>query len=185
MYAYLHAYPGELRRAIIMNVAVPGIDPWSEVRRNPYIWHFGFHAVPGLPEELVAGKQDTYFDYFYNVLLSNKDAIDRTTRNAYAEAYASPGALITGFNWYRTFPKDEQDNIASRNEPIDTPVLYLRGEREGGILNMYLEGFRNGGLRNVRGQLIPGSGHFSSEEQPGAVATAILGFVRNGDAMQE
>ena len=26
VFAYLHAYPGELSRAVIMNVAVPGID---------------------------------------------------------------------------------------------------------------------------------------------------------------
>jgi hypothetical protein len=74
-----------------------------------------------------------------NILLSDKDAIDRTTRNAYAKDYARPDALTTGFNWYRTFPRDEQDNIATRGEPVDTPVLYLRGEYESGILNTYLE----------------------------------------------
>src|SRR5213075_1193356 len=39
VFAFLHAFPGVLRRAAIMNVAVPGVDPWSEVKRNPYIWH--------------------------------------------------------------------------------------------------------------------------------------------------
>jgi hypothetical protein len=29
-----------------MNVAVPGVDPWSEVERNPDI---AFHAIPNLP----------------------------------------------------------------------------------------------------------------------------------------
>jgi hypothetical protein len=28
-YAYLKAYPDELQKAVIMNVAVPGVDPWS------------------------------------------------------------------------------------------------------------------------------------------------------------
>jgi pimeloyl-ACP methyl ester carboxylesterase len=182
VYAYLHAYPGELKRAVIMNVVVPGIDPWPEVRRNPYIWHFSFHAIPDLPEALVSGKQAVYFDYFFNALLASQDAIDRKTRDAYAQAYSRPDALRTGFDWYRAFPQDERDNLATLGEPVDTPVLYLRGEREGGVLDRYLEGFRNGGLRNIRGQLIPGSGHFSAEEQPDAVATAIREFVRKGTA---
>ena len=50
VYAYLHAYPEDLARAVIMNVAIPGLDPWDEVKRNPHIWHFAFHAVPELPE---------------------------------------------------------------------------------------------------------------------------------------
>jgi hypothetical protein len=40
-----------------MNVVVPGVDHWSEVKRNPNIWHFAFHAVPELPEKLVQGKE--------------------------------------------------------------------------------------------------------------------------------
>jgi pimeloyl-ACP methyl ester carboxylesterase len=185
VYAYLHAYPGELKRAVIMNVVVPGIDPWSEVRHNPYIWHFGFHAIPNLPEALVSGNEAVYFDYFYNALLANSDAIDRTTRDAYAQAYSRPDALRTGFDWYRAFPQDEKDNTATRSEPVDTPVLYLRGEQEGGMLDRYLEGFRNGGLRNIRGQLIPGSGHFAPEEQPEAVAAALREFIRDEPAAKE
>ncbi|HXP44229.1 MAG TPA: hypothetical protein VN833_28535 [Candidatus Acidoferrales bacterium] len=40
-----------------MNVAVPGVDPWSEVMRNPYIWHSAIHAIRNLPELLVRGEE--------------------------------------------------------------------------------------------------------------------------------
>jgi alpha-beta hydrolase superfamily lysophospholipase len=30
VHAYVHAYPDELRQAVIMSVAVPGVDPWDE-----------------------------------------------------------------------------------------------------------------------------------------------------------
>jgi hypothetical protein len=36
------------------------------VLANPYIWHFAFHAIPGLPERLVQGNQRAYFDYFFD-----------------------------------------------------------------------------------------------------------------------
>jgi pimeloyl-ACP methyl ester carboxylesterase len=68
VYAYLRRYSGELRRAVIINVAIPGVDPWPEVASNPAIWHFAFHAVPDLPERLVMGHQREYFDYFYNLV---------------------------------------------------------------------------------------------------------------------
>jgi pimeloyl-ACP methyl ester carboxylesterase len=38
-YAYLRAYP-DIERAVIMDVVIPGVDPWEAVVRNPYIWHF-------------------------------------------------------------------------------------------------------------------------------------------------
>jgi pimeloyl-ACP methyl ester carboxylesterase len=49
VFSYLSRYADELERAVIMNVAVPGIRPWEDVIRNPYIWHFRFHSIPNLP----------------------------------------------------------------------------------------------------------------------------------------
>jgi hypothetical protein len=34
------------------------VAPWEEVKRNPYIWHFAFFAIPELPEKAFSGKQD-------------------------------------------------------------------------------------------------------------------------------
>ena len=42
----------------------PGVEPWTKVQANPYIWHFAFHSIPVLPETLVAGRERPYFDYF-------------------------------------------------------------------------------------------------------------------------
>jgi pimeloyl-ACP methyl ester carboxylesterase len=171
-YAYLHAYPGTVERAVIMNTAIPGVDPWEEVVRNPQIWHFGFHAVPRLPETLVAGRQGPYFDFFYDVL-SRPGGVSREARQRYVEAYSRPEALKTGFDWYRAFPRDAEDNRRV-DRGCSTAVLYLRGERESGDLDRYVAGLRAGGLREVRGQLIADSGHFAADEAPEAVA-ALLG----------
>lgn len=57
VFAYLTQYADELESAVIMNVVVPGIPPWDEVIRNPFIWHFAFHNVPALPETLVSGRE--------------------------------------------------------------------------------------------------------------------------------
>ncbi len=177
VYAYLHEYPGELRQAVIMNVAVPGIDPWSELKRNPNIWHFAFHAVPDLPERLVQGKEAIYFAFFYDAISARPGAISERARKTYVQAHSRPAALHTGFEWYRAFPQDEKDNIASRSRAIQCPVLYLRGEHETGKLEDYVKGLQESGLRNLRGRIIPSSGHFAPDEQPKQVTHVLREFI--------
>ena len=154
-----------------MNIVIPGVDPWSEVIRNPHIWHFAFHAIPDLPERLVANRLGPYFDYFYDALSARGDRVSPSAREKYVRAYSRPDALRTGFDWYRTFAQDERDNHPARS--IETPVLYVRGEEEQGDIGQYVGGLRSAGLRNVSGKIIAASGHFSPDEQPGEVADAI------------
>lgn len=47
-YSFLRNFPAYLSKAVIMDTAVPGIEPWEEVKKNPHIWHFAFFAVPSL-----------------------------------------------------------------------------------------------------------------------------------------
>ncbi len=177
VYAYLHAYPEDLQRAVLMNIAVPGVDPWDEVERNPYIWHFAFHAIPGLPEALVTGKQALYFDFFYNAISARPDGVSPEARARYVQAYSRPEALHTGFEWYRAFPQDKKDNLEVKGQVVQTPILYLRGERESGNIEAYLQGFREGGLGNLQGRLIAESGHFAPDEQPEGLAAALRRFM--------
>jgi pimeloyl-ACP methyl ester carboxylesterase len=176
VYAYLHAFPGSLRRAVLMNIAIPGVDPWSRVTHSPQIWHLAFHAIPDLPEILVTGHRASYFNFFYD-RLAGPVGVSARARASYALAYARPVALRTGFEWYRAFPKDERDNLAMRGHRVTTPVLYLRGDREGGDIEDYVAGLRAGGLLDVRGQIVETSGHFSPDEQAETVAAALRRFI--------
>lgn len=179
VYAYLHAYPGDLKSAAILNVAIPGVEPWRTVVANPRLWHVGFHAVPGLPELLVTGHQAEYFSCVYEAL-AGPAGVSPRARKAYADAYSRPAALHTGFEWYRAFPTDAADNVEMQDHIVDLPVLYVRGAKEPGKIEQYLEGLRRGGLTDVRGAVIPGSGHFTPSEQPEALAEALLTFIAAG-----
>ena len=129
-YAYLRMF-SDLRRAVIMDVVIPGIDPREQVLRNPYLWHFAFHSIPELPERLVQGHQGEYFDYFYDAISADPSKITGEARALYAQAYATDSALTAGFNWYRTFPQDAEANKDAKSQAsMATPLLYLRGEKE-------------------------------------------------------
>ncbi len=172
-YSYLRQY-SDVDRVVIMNTVIPGVEPWSEVLRNPYIWHFGLHAVAALPEILVQGHQAEYFDYFYNVLSVDPARISPASRAAHAAAYRSDAALTAGFDLYRAFAQDARDNAAfAQAAPVDTPLLYLRGDGEHGDIATYAQGFRDAGIRNVTTAVLANAGHFAQEEVPAQVWNLI------------
>lgn len=181
VYAYLTQYDEALHKAVILDVVVPGVEPWSNVIRNPHIWHFAFHSIPNLPEELVGGKQVVYFDFFYQATAAHPEAITLEARQVYAAGYAAPVALRTGFDWYRAFDTDANDNraFAQQNGVIRTPVLYLRGDKGWARIETYVEGFRAAGIQDIQSGLIQDSGHFAAEEQPERLWQRISDFVRS------
>jgi pimeloyl-ACP methyl ester carboxylesterase len=174
-YSCLRAYD-DLARVVVMDVVVPGLDPWDEVLRNPYVWHFALHSVPDLPETLVQGHQSEYFDYFYRAISADPAKITPEARAAYAKAYSTNAALTAGFNWYRAFPQDAADN-REPHHPTTTPLLYLRGDHEGGDINSYVTGLKDAGVTHVEQGIVPESGHFTQEEAPEETWRLIAGFV--------
>ncbi|TPG33937.1 alpha/beta fold hydrolase [Flavobacterium pectinovorum] len=176
-YSFIRHFANKVSKAIIMNTAIPGVEPWEEVKRNPHIWHFAFYAVPNLPENLIEGKQRLLFDYFFDTLPFIKNVFDANKRERYVAAYADPLSLKTSFDWYRSFPEDEKEN--STYKEVSVPVLYLKGDKDFGDIEDYVKGFRKNGLKNIQGKIIANSGHFASEEQPEEVAITIDNFISN------
>ncbi|GAB3830433.1 alpha/beta fold hydrolase [Kribbella italica] len=175
-YAALRAAP-IFERVAICNTVIPGVPPWNNVYGNPHIFHFHFHAVPGLPEQLVTGRERAYFDWFLDLLSDDPARISDEYRDHFAAAYATSEALTTGFDWYRALPDDAEHNAANTS-PIDTPVLYLRGDADPVDVAEYLDGFTTAGLRDVQSTVIPHSGHSASLESPDALWQAIATFAR-------
>jgi pimeloyl-ACP methyl ester carboxylesterase len=162
--------------AVVMNTVVPGIDPWSKVLSDPRIWHFAFHALPQLPELLVAGHQRAYFDFFINFLAGKKEAVTERHRAAFARAYERPQALSAGFDWYRALSADAKRN--GQPKDILTPLLYLRGDADGRSPDEYVSGLKGMGARYLRGEVLRGSGEFAPLEVPLAFVQSVASFAK-------
>jgi pimeloyl-ACP methyl ester carboxylesterase len=177
VYAYLRQF-ADLPRAVIMDVPVPGVEPWNDFVRAPFLWHFALHAVPELPETLTMGKHEAYFGYFYDLLSAHPGIPRAPSRAEQAAAYDSPGALTAGFDWYRAFPDDVEHNLdASRGAATATPLLYLRGSAErGGDIDAYADGFLRAGASSVESATVEGSGHFPQEEATARTWSLIRAF---------
>jgi pimeloyl-ACP methyl ester carboxylesterase len=171
-YAYLRSHPAA--RVVVVNTVIPGVDPWSEVISNPTDWHWSFHNTPHLPELLVKGRELGYFSFFYDFLSAKPKRITAERRAQYAAAYSDDAALHAGFELYRGMADDAKTNQAGASSPCDTPLLYIRGDKDlGGTIDDYAAGFRKVGVRNLETAKIADCGHFVADEQPGALWDAI------------
>ena len=180
-YAYLRRYH-DAAGVVIIDVVIPGLDPWDEVVRNPYLWHFAFHAIPALPELLVQGRQGPYLDYFFDVLAADPARITPAARAAYSQAYASDAALTAGFGFYRGFAQDVHDNLGGTGAATDTPVLYVRGAASHANIDTYAQGLRAAGVRRLTTRLVPEAGHFIPDEQPAELWRHMHEFITSSSA---
>lgn len=168
-YAFVRRYPQALRGAMILDAPLPGLPPWKEFIAQPFVWHIHFQQVPGLPEELVTGRQTAYFRYFLDPVHFSDAAVAR-----YAESYATPEQLHAAFEIYRAFPADAKFN-ASRHDRIDVPLVLVAGSESPVAKNLpaIAKALRAHGCTNVRLGVVQGSSHFIADEQPSILSAYI------------
>jgi pimeloyl-ACP methyl ester carboxylesterase len=168
-YAFARLYPQATRGAMILDVPLPGIEPWEESIAGPGFWHIPFHQTPNLPEQLLAGRQAVYFrSMLHSERFSDSDVAH------FAASYAEPDHLAAGLELYRAFPANGRFN-ASQSSAIDVPLVWAAGEKSffGKIGSRLARDLRAHGCRNVKTEIIKGSAHEVMIDQPEALAELI------------
>ena len=173
-YAFARLYQGATRGVMILDVPLPGLEPWQEVVSNPKLWHVGFHQTPRVPERLIAGRQFYYFrDFFFSLGGVRNKAITDGDVAHYANAYAAPRQLRAGLEMYRALPANERFNEAQR-DTVDLPLVLVGGENSfAGLLSKLAEDLRAHRCGNISVEVIKNGGHYLADEQPEAVAALI------------
>ncbi len=98
------AYP-QLVRKLVLSEAIVGGLPGAEAFLQNAPWWFGFHAVPDLPEAVLAGHEEQYLNWFYQHSTYQQRGIAAEARAKYVAAYTGTEALRGSFMHYRAFPK--------------------------------------------------------------------------------
>jgi len=172
-YAYAAQFPQETERVVLMDAFLPGIGTWKDVWLMRDLWHFHFYGKT--PLALVEGRERIYFEHFWNDFAADPDhSIPEADRRFYAKAYAQPGGMRAGFEYFRNFEQDAKDFGQLSATPLPMPVLVLTGEKASG--NFLIEQAKLVAT-NVEGQVVPGSGHWLMEEAPQSVIPAIIKFL--------
>jgi pimeloyl-ACP methyl ester carboxylesterase len=172
-YALAAQYPSRVTRWVVIDAPLPGLGNWDNIVRSPLLWHFNFRG-PDV-ERLVAGRERIYLDRFWNELSANPKAIDEPTRQHYAALYARPHAMHDAFEQFGAFAQDAVDNKALLAAgKLGMPILAVGAEKSFGAGQA--EEIRFVG-NNVAGAIVPGSGHWVMEENPGATTKVVLEFL--------
>jgi pimeloyl-ACP methyl ester carboxylesterase len=175
-------FPDDLLGLVLLDAGIPGITLPDAIPTDPdrawKLWHFAFHLVPDLPEELLAGRERVYVSWFLRRKALSPGTFDDAEIDRYTRALARDGRLRAALGYYRDAAESARRNHAAlRQRPLTVPVLGISSDH-GSIPDMA------GSLRpyadNVAGVIISGAGHFIPDEQPAAVAKALTGFTRSG-----
>ena len=172
-YAYAAQFPAETEKLVVMDAFLPGVAGWEAVYNHPQIWHFRFNGET--PELLVAGRERTYFEHYWNNFAADgKHSIPEADRKVYAAAYAKPGRMRAGWAYFVSFQQAAQDFSQLAQRKLTMPVLAIGGEKANGQLlgdQMKLV------ATDAKMVVLKGSGHWVMEERPKETMDALLGFL--------
>jgi pimeloyl-ACP methyl ester carboxylesterase len=176
-YSYAQAYRNEVSHLVVMDAPLPGTSVFDRLRSDPRLWHFAFHGARDVAEMLVAGRERSYLDAFINARIFNRSAISERDLDIYVSAYSAPGAMRAGFEAYRAFDRDAQDNrdALNRNGKLTSPVLavYAAVSNSGPLVEEMMREVAD----NVAGLRIAGSAHWIPEENSSSFASGLLEFL--------
>lgn len=173
-YAYAAQYPADTRSVVLMDAFLPGIGDWKNMFLLRDLWHFHFFGTT--PEALVAGRERTYFEHFWNDFAANPaKSVKEADRKLYAATYAQPGGMRAGFQFFKTFEQDAVEFAEMGKTKLTMPMLVLSGEKSGGD---FLINQAKLVAEHVDGRVIKGSGHWIIDEAPEQTIPALLGFIK-------
>jgi pimeloyl-ACP methyl ester carboxylesterase len=176
-YSYAAGHPSNVSRLVIMDAVFPGFFPPNF---EGVCWWCSFHQTRDIPELLTAGNERDYLSWHYRGLAYNREAIAEADIDTYVRSYSAPGGMRAGFEYYRAFPMNAEQNKALSETKLQIPVLAI-----GGDIYPVLGGDLPGNLTlnstqalaaNVTGITVPLSGHYIAEEQPQFVTELLTKF---------
>jgi pimeloyl-ACP methyl ester carboxylesterase len=172
-YAYAAQFPAETEKLVVMDAFLPGVAGWEDVYNNPGIWHFRFNGPT--PESLVKGRERIYFDYFWNDFAADKThSLPQSDRAAYAAAYARPGRMHAGWEYFVSFEQAAKDFAELSKTKLTMPVLAIGGEKANGtVLGEQMKLVAS----NATMLVLKNCGHWVMEEKPRETTDALMKFL--------
>jgi pimeloyl-ACP methyl ester carboxylesterase len=165
----------DFKSLTLMEAGIPGVTLTNDVQVSDYKrkWQFIFQMLPDLPAELTKGKEDIYVGWWFKNKVHTPGAVPAAEVAAYVRAYAREGRMDAAFDYCRNIIDDMDFNEREFKDKLPIRLLAVGGQYSipnmGEALQPYFE--------SVTPVVIPDSGHFVPEEQPEALAKALMTFL--------
>ena len=123
----------------------------------------------------MAGRERIYLDRFWNEFSADPTKFSEASRAHHARLYARPGAMHAGFEQFKAFDQDAIDNKAFvAKAKLTMPLLAVGGEKSFGPTMAVV---MRAAATNVHESIVPNSGHWVMEENPGATIALVTAFL--------
>ncbi|WP_369211574.1 alpha/beta fold hydrolase [Streptomyces flavofungini] len=160
--------PERVTRLAVMEAVLGGL-PGAEHFTPP--WWFGFHAVPGLAESVLAGHEAEYTGWFLD---QGVRELAPALREAITAAYTGRESLRCAFSYYRALPESaRQLSSAAGAGRLPMPVLALGAQPVGATLGRQLRPLAD----DLTEHLLPGCRHIIPLDQPRELTRLLLPFL--------
>jgi len=136
-------------------------------------WHFSFFSLPNLPELLLTGRERPFWTYFARRQMWNPSALTDDDIEEMVRSVEQPGGTRAILEMYRARQADAEQNRPHYADPISCPVLAVGAQA---YLGEQVPRQLAQVASDVRGAVIPESGHNIALENPAALAEAYLDF---------
>ncbi|GLY34227.1 hydrolase [Amycolatopsis sp. NBRC 101858] len=95
--------PERVHRLVLMESLLGRLPGAEDFLAGGPPWWFGFHAVPGLAETVLAGHEDDYIGWFLDA--GSRRGVPPELRDRFVAAYTGRDALRCAFAHYRAMPE--------------------------------------------------------------------------------
>ncbi|MFJ9926412.1 alpha/beta fold hydrolase [Streptomyces misionensis] len=168
--------PDRVRRLVVMESLLGGLPGAEDFLADGPPWWFGFHAVPGLAETVLEGREAHYVDWFLRTGTLG-DGVRPPLRDAFVRAYTGRGALRRAFSYYRALPRSatqiEQAVAAAR---LTVPTMAVGAHPVGAALERQLRPVAD----DLTGHVIEDCGHIIPLHRPRALLALLRPFLAAG-----
>jgi pimeloyl-ACP methyl ester carboxylesterase len=174
-YSWALLFPDDFKSLTLIEAGIPGITLLNDIQLSDYKrkWNFIFQMLPDLPVELTKGKEDIYVGWWFTNKVYKRGSIPPGDVAAYVEAFAREGRMDAAFDYCRKIVDDMEFNKKQFTGKLPIRLLAVGGQYSIPNMGEALQPYFN----HVTSVVIPEAGHFVPEEQPEALANALLAFL--------
>jgi pimeloyl-ACP methyl ester carboxylesterase len=188
-WAFALKYPEMLERLVIIDAPPP--FTWnrdlreSPKQRDAVNYMVELSKPSPEPEEMLAANDFSMMDDVMLRIGGAQARLSDADRAVYHEAWAQPGALRGGLNYYRSARMGEQvaaggvpEEYAAKitSQTVEVPTLVIWGENDAALLPSLTRGLSEW-VPDLRVEIVPGAGHWVPYERPEVVNSLIRDFI--------
>jgi pimeloyl-ACP methyl ester carboxylesterase len=177
-YAVAAFHRSRVEQLVFQETLLPGLPtdqrgPELDADDGRTGWHFNFFSLPHIPELLLAGRERPFWTYYARRHMWDPSALTEDDIDEMVHSIEQPGGTRAILEMYRARQVDAEQNRPHYADPLSCPVLAVGAQA---YLGDEVRRQMTQVASDVRGVVIPESGHNIALENPAALAQAYLEF---------